>query len=132
MIATDTISVLHFEDDRINQQLIKDSLTKILGAEVTTESTLRNKDFHLDPKICQQSYDAIICDYMFPTICADSILKDLSKCGVMVIFYTCLDSGDFYERVLKVLGRMPNNFKFIKKASPNNIQNICTLIRDNL
>jgi CheY-like chemotaxis protein len=114
-METKTFTVLHFEDDKTSQKIIRKMIDRI-GGNTHTESTLLNSKIFLNP-ITLESIDCIICDYMFPTKDASYILKDLAKSNKPVLFYSSLDEEDFCRKCLKVLKSMPYNFKFVQKAS---------------
>jgi DNA-binding NarL/FixJ family response regulator len=131
MVVDKTISILHFEDNKVFQSLVKDYLKSELDVSVRQERTLRNAETLLDP-LCASIYDVIICDWMFPYKDASSILNLLADCGKTVIFYSCIDHDDFYKKCYSQLGYMPRSFKYIQKASANNLKNIRQLIENEL
>jgi DNA-binding response OmpR family regulator len=132
MILDKAISILHFEDNKIHQKMLKDYLNREFNAKIRQESTLRNAETFLEP-LCASVYDAIICDWMFPYRDAGKILVNLANCGKTVIFYTCLDREDFCLKCNDMLGYIPSNFKFIQKASSlNTLSTIGKLIENEL
>jgi CheY-like chemotaxis protein len=124
--------VLHFEDNQIQQALVKERLKKTFDhCKIKSISSLLCAEPLLN-KFTPQFYDVIICDYYFPKKDASSILSNLADCGLTVIFYSCIDEIDFCENCMKILGEVPYNFKFVKKGSVNNLQTIVSLIQNEL
>ncbi len=115
MIKSRSVSILHFEDDKTTQLLIKKRLKLEYNAKIRTESTLLNLGVYCNTKLIE-SFDLIICDFMFPTVSAEERLEILSGCDKYIIFYTCLDRVEFQERVYNKLGYIPTNFIHCRKA----------------
>lgn len=113
-VDTSTINILHFEDLDTTRLIVEKRLSHDFDINYYGESTLRNLDMYLTYPMCE-NFDVIICDYCLPDIDASQKLYILSKCSKNVIFYTCLSEKDFCQRVDKVLGYMPFNFRFINK-----------------
>jgi len=128
MIIEKTVSILHFEDDKVNQMMVKKLLQKRFEAYVRTESTLNNVDLYIENPHLLERYNAIICDYMFPKVDATVKLEAFSKCDKPVIFYTCLDKDDWEFRVIRKLGHIPKNFSHLRKAAKDGHTTLCELI----
>ena len=120
MIEAAELSVLHFEDDRLTQSLLRKRLKKKYNARIRTESTLLNIEALCNTHLVQ-NFDFIICDFMFPTVSAQEKLDVLADCKKYIIFYTCLDKIDFQERCHKGLGFVPSNFIHCRKAHPRGL-----------
>ena len=130
MIAMKNLTILHFEDDRTTQKIVKDRLDREgLPLKVIAESTFFNASAYLKSPLTNH-IDLIISDCMMPSLSAFEILEDLANCGTMVIFYSCIDEIDFYEKCQKILGRIPGNFRFVMKASIGNLDKLIELIRE--
>lgn len=127
-MGTKTFNVLHFEDDRTAQKIIKRLVADEIGGKTLTESTLLNANIRLNPLLLE-AVDCIICDFMFPNRDATSILKELAQSKKPVLFYTCLDEEDFCERCLTVLKSIPYNFQHVQKASIGMANKIRNFIR---
>ena len=124
------LTILHFEDDRTTQKIVKDRLDREgLPLKVISESTFFNASAYLKSPLTNH-IDLIISDCMMPSLSAFEILEDLVNCGTMVIFYSCIDKIDFYERCQKILGKIPRNFRFVMKASIGNLDKLMELIRE--
>jgi len=128
MIIEKTVSILHFEDDKLNQILVKKILEKRFGAYVRTEGSLNNVDWYIEHPHLLERYNAIICDYMFPNIDATIKLKEFARCDKPIIFYTCLDEDDWKFRVIRKLGHIPKNFSHLRKANRDGQTTLCELI----
>ena len=132
MIAMKQLTILHFEDDRVTQKIVRDRLAReALPLKVITESTFFNSSAYLKSPLTNH-IDLIISDYMMPNMSAEAVLDDLANCGTMVIFYSCLDEIDFYEKCMKILGRIPGNFRFVMKASIGNLDKLMELIKEEI
>ncbi len=90
-------------------------------------SSLHRAKVYLD-SVLIQNYDVVISDYMFPGLSAKELLPEFEKCGKTVIFHTCISEKDFCQDCLDVLGYMPLNFKFVRKATPDYLRIISDLI----
>jgi len=128
MIIEKTVSILHFEDDRINQVMVREILKKRFQAYVRTEDTLNNVDLYIEYPHLLERYNAIICDYMFPKVDASVKFEAFANCGKPVIFYTCLDKDDWEFRVIRKLGHIPKSFSHLRKASKDGHTTLCELI----
>lgn len=128
MIIEKTVSILHFEDDKVNQLMVRKLLKKRFNAYVRTEDTLNNVHLYVEYPHLLERYNAIICDYMFPKVDATAKLKILSECDKPIIFYTCLDREDWEFRVIRKLGTIPKNFTHLRKASKDGHTTLCELI----
>lgn len=130
MIAMKNLTILHFEDDRTTQKIVKDRLTREgFPFDLISESTFFNAAAYLKSPLTS-NIDLIISDCMMPSLSAFEVLEDLSNSGVMVIFYSCIDEIDFYERCMKILGMIPGNFRFVMKASIGNLDKLIELIKE--
>lgn len=128
-MQTKTFHALHFEDNRSAQKFIKAMIEKETGGETLTETTLLNADGYLRDKIFLKTVDCIVCDFMFPNRDASSILDKLAQSKKPVLFYTCLNRGEFEEKCLEVLKSIPYNFQHVQKASIDMANKIRNFIR---
>jgi CheY-like chemotaxis protein len=129
MIKTRSVNILHFEDDKGTQYIVKKALKNNYNARIKTESTLLNCESLVSTYLVN-SFDVIICDYMFPTVSAEERLEVFAKCKKYVIFHTCIDLVDFQERVNKRLGYVPSNFIHCRKAQGSGTDPLIKLIDD--
>lgn len=122
------INILYFEDNKSAQIPITKGIPKIIGeSHITVLSSLARARIYLD-SVLIQNYDIVITDYMFPGISAKDLLSEFEHCGKTVIFHTCITEQDFCEDCIEVLGYVPLNFKFVRKATPNYLNTISNLI----
>tara|TARA_R110002020_G_scaffold2048_3_gene9414 strand:- start:3126 stop:3524 length:399 start_codon:yes stop_codon:yes gene_type:complete len=131
MIIDRTINILHFEDDKVSQKLIKKRMKMEFHARVKTESTLHNLDIYFKTHLIDQ-FHVVICDFCFPGESADSKLEILAKSKKTIIFNTCLDEDDFHMAVWDKLGDIPSNFVFVRKADKLGLGPLISAIRNQL
>ncbi len=130
MIAEKLIRILLFEDDRTQQTIIKDRLKKEdFPVRLRTERTYYNTEALIKSPF-ESLFDVIICDVMMPEISAYDKLKDLADTRKPIIFYTCVCEEEFCEQCKKILGTIPYNFKFIRKASEGNLSRLMNTIKE--
>lgn len=123
MIAEQTVSVIHFEDDPNSRIFIKKAIEAKYGAKVISESTLGNLEFYKNSGLLS-TCDIIICDYCFKGEDITPKLEILARLNKTVIFNTCLDYADFYSRVYSKLGEIPKNFLYTRKARQEDLQTL--------
>jgi len=122
------INILYFEDRKDQQLPIMQGLPRIIGeSHITVLSSLYRAKAYLDSALIQ-NYDIVITDYMFPGLSAKELLSEFEHCGKTVIFHTCITEQDFCEDCISVLGYVPLNFKFVRKATPDYLRIISDLI----
>jgi CheY-like chemotaxis protein len=119
MIASKEIKILHFEDSKMTRELVKKSMEK-KDIHVRSEGTLLNCERYLHTHLADE-YTAIVCDVMLPYRSAEDVFSVLAESGKPCIFYTSLDAKMFWGRVKKVLKKVPPNFRWIGKASDNDL-----------
>jgi len=127
MIADKTLNVLHFEDEKTNQMIVRHKLKNKFGATTQTESTLQNLDIYFKTHYIDQ-FDLVICDWNFPIFNIELKLPTLAKSGKPILFYSCIDECEWLERVKKVLGKIPDNFTFNRKACDDIISTIRNIL----
>lgn len=127
MIVDKTLNVLHFEDEKTNQLIVKEKLKNRFGASTQTESSLLNLNIYFKTHFIDQ-FDLVICDWNFPSYNIELDLPTLEKSHKPILFYSCLDRQDWLHRVKKILGKIPDNFSFARKASDDIIGAIRDII----
>lgn len=127
MILDKTLNVLHFEDDLANQEIVKQNLTNKFGAKTHTESSLQNLDIYFKTHYIE-NFDLIICDWNFPVFDIELKLATLENSAKPILFYSCLDRCEWLKKVKRVLGKIPDNFSFARKASDDIIGAIREII----
>lgn len=127
MIIDKTLEVLHFEDDSTTRYIVKESLKRKFGATVKQENSLINLDIYLRTRMLDR-FDLLIFDWCMPVYPIDGFLPLMAKCDKPILFYTCLDYDDWAQRVTKILGRIPDNFKFNRKAYDDIIKSIWSIL----
>ena len=124
------INILYFEDNKTCQIPITKGVPQIIGeCHITVLSSLYRAKAYLDSALIQ-NYDIVITDYMFPGVSAKELLSEFEHCGKTVIFHTCISEKDFCKDCLDVLGYMPLNFKFVRKATEGYLKTITQLIQN--
>lgn len=128
MIMAKTLTVLHFEDDKITRFFISEKLKMDFGAaKVTSESSLINIEIYLKTHMID-NFDLLLFDWHMPVYDIEGFLPLIAKCHKPILFYTCLDYDEWAERVTKILGRIPKNFKFARKAQDDITETIRAIL----
>lgn len=125
MILEKTLNVLHFEDDSANQLIVREKLRMDFGATTQTESSLINLDIYFKTHFID-TFDLIVCDWNFRVFNIERKLSTLENSGKPILFYSCLDKCDWLQKVKRVLGKIPDNFSFARKAQDD----FCGAIRE--
>tara|TARA_R110002020_G_scaffold180191_2_gene374450 strand:- start:968 stop:1372 length:405 start_codon:yes stop_codon:yes gene_type:complete len=125
------INILCFEDNEYTRITIEDYMRIKFKANVDFFRNYLGSGPILKTHLIDR-YDAVIADCMTPLKDAFSCLSELANCGKTVIFYTCLDREDFCSKCKKILGYIPFNFKFVQKATADNLNTIGKLIENEL
>jgi response regulator RpfG family c-di-GMP phosphodiesterase len=134
MLSTKPVKILHFEDQPTITEMVRKKVASELGGKVKSWNNLHNLKYYVENKYILNKYSAIVCDVMFPSLSAYNCMHDLFRLaedGKSIIFYSCIDEDDFRGEARKILGvkELPENFKYVQKASENNLTRICNYIR---
>lgn len=127
MILNKPLNILCYEDDEVNQKLLK-RVAQTLDAKISIRDNYMRAKTILSTHLIQD-YDVIIADYMMPYQDAGSVLNELAETKKTVVFFTCLSQEDFIDNCKKIIGRVPDNFKFIRKATPGMLSKLKDFIR---
>tara|TARA_R110002020_G_scaffold204750_1_gene409075 strand:+ start:2155 stop:2547 length:393 start_codon:yes stop_codon:yes gene_type:complete len=127
MILNKPLNILCYEDDEVNQKLLK-RVAQTLDAKISIRDNYMRAKTILSTHLVQD-YDVIIADYMMPYQDAGSVLNELAETKKTVVFFTCLSQEDFIDNCKKIIGRVPDNFKFVRKATPGMLSKLKDFIR---
>jgi len=128
MILSKPLNILCYEDDEINQNLLK-KVAQALDAKISIRGNYMRAKTILSTHLVQD-YDVIIADYMMPYQDAGSVLNELAETKKTVVFFTCLSQDEFIDNCKKIIGRVPDNFKFVRKATPGMLSKLKSFIRE--
>ena len=134
MLMTKPINILHFEDQSLFIDMLKKKVAAEFDGKVKSWPNLYNLKRYVENEYILDKYSAIVCDIMFPKLSAYNCMHELFELaisGKSIIFYSCIDKKDFEEEAKSILGidTLPENFKYVQKASENNLAKICDYIR---
>lgn len=131
MLESDTISILHFDDEKMARTMLKLKLSTEYDIRFFGESTLKNAEMYLGPAWID-NFNVIVCDYCMPDVNAGHKLKLFAECKKNIIFYSCLTEDQFCKNVYSILGYIPFNFRFVQKCDPKQFDKIISFIESDL